>query len=364
MRVGILTGGGDCPGLNAVIRAVVRGLHNEGGAEVETLGFFDGFLGVIADRTCPLGPDAVSGILPRGGTILGSSNRDNPFDFHGVIDGVQVDGDVTERVLDTVERNSLDALVVIGGDGTLSIADRFAGLGVPLVGVPKTIDNDLAATDRTFGFDTAVGICSEAIDRIHTTAESHHRVMFVEVMGRHAGHIALHAGTASGGDVILIPEIPFTVESICEAVEARRGRGKHFSIVVVSEGAAPLGGGQVFYRTVETGAEKGRLGGVSNQVAAEVEQRVGLETRTTILGHVQRGGSPSAFDRVLATRFGVCAARQVLSGNFRTMASLRGPTVRPVPLAEAVAEPARVDPQGELVSVARASGISFGDGSV
>ena len=360
MRVGVLTGGGDCPGLNAVIRAVVRGLHNEASGSIETFGFLDGFLGVITDRICPLGPDAVSGILPRGGTILGSSNRDNPFEFSGLIDGELVEGDVTERVLATVTRNSLDALVVIGGDGTLSIADRFASVGLNVVGVPKTIDNDLAATDRTFGFDTAMGICSEAIDRIHTTAESHHRVMFVEVMGRHAGHIALHAGTASGGDVILIPEIPFEVEEVCAAVEARRQNGKHFSIVVVSEGAAPVGGEQIYYRSVSTGAEKGRLGGVSSLVATEVEQQVGLETRTTILGHVQRGGTPSAFDRVLATRFGVCAARQVMAGNFRTMASLRGPSVRPVPLAEAVAEPKLVDPRGELVSVARACGISFG----
>lgn len=361
MKVGVLTGGGDCPGLNAVIRAVVRALHNEARGPVETVGFLDGFLGLITNHVRPLGPDEVSGILPRGGTILGSSNRDNPFDFHGRIDGELVEGDVTDRVLATLERRGLDALVVIGGDGTLSIADRFAGLGVDVVGVPKTIDNDLSATDRTFGFDTAVGICSEAIDRIHTTAESHHRVMFVEVMGRYAGHIALHAGTASGGDVILIPEIPFTSEGICRAVEARRERGKHFSIVVVSEGAVPAGGEAVYYRTVTTGAEKGRLGGISNLVARQVEEQVGLETRTTILGHVQRGGTPSAFDRVLATRFGVCAARQVVAGNFRTMASLRGPEVRPVPLEEAVAAPRLVDPNGELVSVARASGISFGD---
>ena len=361
MKVGVLTGGGDCPGLNAVIRAVVRALHNEGGGSIETVGFVDGFLGVITDRLRPLGIDAVSGILPRGGTILGSSNRDNPFDFSGEVDGERVEGDVTDRVLATLERRGIESLVVIGGDGTLSIADRFAGMGVRVVGVPKTIDNDLSATDRTFGFDTAVGICSEAIDRIHTTAESHHRVMFVEVMGRHAGHIALHSGTASGGDVILIPEIPFHVEGVCAAIEARRSRGKHFSIVVVSEGAIPQGGEAVYYRSVETGAEKGRLGGISHWVASEVEQRVGLETRTTVLGHVQRGGTPSAYDRILATRFGVCAARQVIAENFRTMASLRGPRVEPVPLSEAVASPKLVDPAGELVSVARASGVSFGD---
>ena len=361
MKVGILTGGGDCPGLNAVIRAVVRSIHHEGDDDVETIGFRDGFLGLITDRTMPLHSDAVSGILPRGGTILGSSNRDDPFDFDGKIDGARVTGDVSDRAIGVLDRHGVDALVVIGGDGTLSLADRFASKGVPVVGVPKTIDNDLSATDQTFGFDTAVGVCSEAIDRIHTTADSHHRVMFVEVMGRHAGWIALHAGTASGGDVILLPELPFTIDSVCQAIEDRRRRGKLFSIVVVSEGAAPAGGEQVFYRTVATGAERGRLGGICMALAPQVEARVGLETRTTILGHVQRGGTPSAFDRILATRFGVCAGRQVLAGNFRTMASLRGPVVRPVLLQEAVAEPHRVTADDPLVSVARATGICFGD---
>ncbi len=360
MRVGILTGGGDCPGLNAVIRAVVRTIETEGEGS-ETVGIVGGFLGLITDRTRPLNGGGVAGLLPLGGTILGTSNRDNPFDFDGEIDGERVTGDVTDRVLATVKKHSLDALVVIGGDGTMSIAERFLHLGVPVVGGPKTIDNDLSATDQTFGFDTAVGICSEAIDRIHTTAESHHRVMVVEVMGRHAGWIALHAGMASGGDVILIPEIPFTYDSVAKAVQARRDRGKDFSIVVVSEGAAPLGGEQVVYRTVATGAEKQRLGGVGNVVAREMEERVGLEARTTILGHVQRGGTPSSLDRILATRFGVCAARQVLAGNYGTMAALRGMDVLPVPITDAVAEPNHVDPNGELVSVARATGIRFGD---
>ena len=360
MRVGILTGGGDCPGLNAVIRAVVRTLEAEGDG-AEAVGIVGGFLGLITDHTRPLGGDAVSGILPRGGTILGTSNRDNPFDFDGLIDGARVRGDVTERVVSTVRRHALDAVIVIGGDGTMSIAERFMGLGVPVVGVPKTIDNDLSATDQTFGFDTAVGICSEAIDRIHTTAESHHRVMVVEVMGRHAGWIALHAGMASGGDVILIPEIPFHYDAIARAIRARQERGKEFSIIVASEGAAPAGGAQVYYRSVSTGAEKGRLGGISQVVGREMEERVGLEARTTILGHVQRGGTPSSMDRILATRFGVCAARQVLRGNFGTMAALRGQSVRPVPISEAVAAPNLVDPQGQMVSVARATGIRFGD---
>jgi len=360
MRVGILTGGGDCPGLNAVIRAVARTLQLEGEG-VEVVGIRDGFLGLIEDRMRELGPDDVSGLLPRGGTILGSSNRDNPFDFHGTIDGEEVHGDVTQHVLEVVRRRRLDSVIVVGGDGTQAIADRFADVGLSVVGVPKTIDNDLAATDRTFGFDTAVAVCSEAIDRIHTTAESHHRVMVVEVMGRHAGWIALHAGMSAGGDVILIPEIPFRIEAIAEAIQARCARGKSFSIVVVAEGAAPLGGEPTFYRSVATGKEKGRLGGIGHLVANAIEEAVGLESRTTILGHVQRGGTPTAYDRLLATRFGVCAARQVLAGNFRVMAALRGDSVVPVPLADAVAEAKLVRPDGPLVSVARATGISFGD---
>jgi ATP-dependent phosphofructokinase / diphosphate-dependent phosphofructokinase len=359
MRVGILTGGGDCPGLNAVIRAVVRTLEHEGDG-AESVGVLGGFLGLITNHTRELSGSAVSGLLHRGGTILGTSNRDNPFDFDGMIDGEHVTGDVTERVVETVKANRLDALVVIGGDGTMAIAERFLQLGVPVVGVPKTIDNDLSATDQTFGFDTAVGICSEAIDRIHTTAASHHRVMVVEVMGRHAGWIALHAGMAAGGDVILIPEIPFSYDAVAAAIQARCDNGKPFSIVVVAEGAAPAGGQQVVYRTVATGAEKTRLGGIGHVVAREMEERVGLEARTTILGHVQRGGTPSSVDRILATRFGVCAARQVLAGNFGTMAALRGMSVRPVPMTDAVAEPNLVDPDGELVSAARATGIRFG----
>ncbi|MDG2261829.1 MAG: ATP-dependent 6-phosphofructokinase [Actinomycetota bacterium] len=336
MKVGILTGGGDCPGLNAVIRAVVRALHTESQGTVETLGVLDGFLGLITDRTRLLDAEAVSGILPLGGTILGSSNRDNPFAFRGEIHGKRVEGDVTDRVLETLRSHEIDSLVVIGGDGTLSIADQFAAHGVRVVGVPKTIDNDLSATDRTFGFDTAVGICSEAIDRIHTTAESHHRVMFVEVMGRHAGHIALHSGMASGGDVILIPEIPFSVENICDAIEVRRSRGKHFSIVVVSEGAIPVGGASTYYRTVETGVERGRLGGISQIVATEVERRVGLETRTTVLGHVQRGGTPTAFDRVLCTRFGVAAIDAVVAGDWGTMVALQSDSIVRIPLSQVV----------------------------
>jgi len=362
-KVGVLTGGGDCPGLNAVLRAVVRTVQHEA-PHIELVGIRNGFWGLIANAIEPLGPDRVSGILPIGGTILGSSNRDDPFDFHGTVHGERLDGDVVDRVLDHAA--DLDGLVVIGGDGTqdighrLSVRARERGGHLGIVGVPKTIDNDLKATDRTFGFDTAVSVCSEAIDRIHTTAASHHRVMFVEVMGRHAGWIALHAGLSAGGDVILIPEIPFSVESVADAVLARKERGKGFSIVVVAEGAVPHGGDPVFKKASD-GSQRKSLGGIGRIVAEEVERLTGLEARTTILGHVQRGGTPTAYDRVLATRFGVCAARQVIASNYGVLAALRGKDVVPVPLVEAVGSQRLVDPESELVSVARATGVRFGD---
>jgi phosphofructokinase-like protein len=364
-RIGILTGGGDCPGLNAVIRAAVRTVTSEGGG-LEVLGIRNGFHGLIADVVVPLRPNDVSGILPRGGTILGSSNRDDPFDFSGVVRGEELRGDVCGRALATAGRHGIEGLIVIGGDGTQDIAHRLsvrateAGTPLGVIGVPKTIDNDLKATDRTFGFDTAVGICSEAIDRVHTTAESHHRVMFVEVMGRSAGWIALHAGLAAGGDVILIPEIPFSVRSVAAAVEDRRARGKMFSIVVVAEGATPQGSDPVF-QTASDGSKRKSLGGIARIVAEEVERLTGLESRTTILGHVQRGGTPSAYDRVLATRFGVLAAREAIAGRWGVLAALRGASVVPVPLVDAVGSPRLVDPGGELVSVARATGVKFGD---
>ena len=364
-RVGVLTGGGDCSGLNAVIRALVRTVQSEG-PDIELVGVRNGFHGLIADHVELLSPDSVSGILPRGGTILGSSNRDDPFDFKGVIDGETLRGDVCSRVLSNAAKHTLEGLLVIGGDGTqeighkLSIRSRETGGELGIIGVPKTIDNDLMATDRTFGFDTAVGICSEAIDRIHTTAESHHRVMFVEVMGRHAGWIALHAGLAAGCDVILIPEIPFSVRSIADAVESRRARGKGFSIVVVAEGAVPQGGDPVF-RTASDGTKRRSLGGIARIVAEELERLTGLESRTTILGHVQRGGTPSAYDRVLATRFGVLAAREAIAGRWGTLVALRGDSVIPVPIAGAVGAQRLVDPLGEMVSVARATGVKFGD---
>jgi 6-phosphofructokinase 1 len=329
-RVGILTGGGDCPGLNAVIRAVVRRLHAAGG---EAVGVHDGWRGLVDGRLAPLGAREVSGILPRGGTILGTT-RTNPF---------RVEGGV-ERVLTTFAREELDALVAIGGEDTLGVAARLhREHGFPVVGVPKTIDNDLNATDYTFGFDTAVFIATEAIDRLHTTAESHNRVMVVEVMGRHTGWIAVHSGIAGGADVILIPEHPITVEECCKLIEKRHRGGKDFSIVVVSEGY------ELSYESGERRLVAGearasdqfghvKLGGVGDSLAYEIEERTGFETRVTVLGHVQRGGTPTPRDRVLATRYGLKAADLVLGGAFGRMAALHGDAIVDVSLDEATSE--------------------------
>jgi phosphofructokinase-like protein len=362
LRIAILTGGGDCPGLNAVIRAVVKAAENEHDAEV--LGIRDGFEGFLAKGDSGISRidrRDIAGILPRGGTILGASNR---CDLFAVRRGDRV-VDESGRVPALLRRRRVTGLVVVGGEGTHKAALELVGLGVPVVGVPKTIDNDLDGTDVTFGFDTAVGVASEAIDRLHSTAASHHRVMCVEVMGRHAGWIALHAGLAGGADVILLPEIPYDPDRIAEKVASRRKRGRRFSIVVVAEGARRLDGKKV-YRTGEGLDPIGdRLGGLSFQVAQELAERTGLAVRNTVLGHVQRGGSPSPFDRVLATRFGIHAVRMVAERRFGRMASLRGGEVGDVPIAEAVARLRTVDPEGGLVRAAREIGVSFAaaDGS-
>lgn len=325
MRVGVLTGGGDCPGLNAVIRAVVRrGVRDHG---FEFVGFRDGWKGPLEGLTMTLGIQQCRGILPRGGTILGSS-RTNPF---------KVDGGV-ERIKDNLAAAGVDALVAIGGEDTLGVATKLAELGVHVVGVPKTIDNDLSGTDFTFGFDTAVNIATEAIDRLHTTAESHHRVLVVEVMGRHAGWIALHSGMAGGASSILIPEVPFDIEEVCADVE-RRFETSYSPIIVVSEGAMPIDGGDM---TLVSGEKDAfghvRLGGIGDRLASEIEERTGKEARAVVLGHVQRGGTPTAFDRWLATRFGLQAADAVRDGDFGTMMALRGTDIVRVPLAEGTAE--------------------------
>ena len=357
-RIGVLTGGGDCPGLNAVIRAVTKtALHRY---QLEVVGIRDGYTGLVQpDMTRPLTDADVSNILASGGTILGTSNRANPFQY--ATDDASPAQDRSRETLARIAALGLDALVVIGGDGTLSIAHRLAQLGVPLVGVPKTIDNDLAATDVTFGFDSALAMATDAVDRLHTTAQSHHRIMVLEVMGRYAGWIALRAGLAGGGDVILIPEIPYDPERICEMITTRRAHGKRFSIVVVAEGAAPRGGALVVKRLVSGSTDPVRLGGVGQQLANHLESCLKLEVRVTVLGHLQRGGGPTAFDRWLATRFGTTAVDLLVAGQHGHMVALHGTRIEAVPLGEAVATLRRVDPQGEEVASARAVGTSFGD---
>jgi 6-phosphofructokinase 1 len=325
MRVGVLTGGGDCPGLNAVIRAVVRKGVQEYGYDF--VGFRDGWRGPLENVTVPLGVDEVRGILPRGGTILKSS-RTNPFQVEG--------GD--DRITENLSANGVDALVAIGGEDTLGVATKLADLGVNVVGVPKTIDNDLSGTDFTFGFDTAVNIAMEAIDRLHTTAESHHRVLVVEVMGRHAGWIALHAGLAGGANVVLIPERPFDIEQVCAYVESRF-RTNYSPIIVASEGAVPRAGGDMTLQSDEVDAfGHVRLGGIGDLLAKEIESRTGKEARAVVLGHVQRGGTPTAFDRWLATRFGLHAITAVHDKDFGTMVALRGKDIVRVPLIEGTGE--------------------------
>jgi 6-phosphofructokinase 1 len=323
MRIGVLTGGGDCPGLNAVIRAVVRkGVQVYGH---EFLGIRDGWRGAVEGEMSPLGVPEVRGILPRGGTILGTS-RTNPYKIDGGPD----------RIKQTLRERGVDALVAIGGEDTLGVANRLAAEDVPVVGVPKTIDNDLAATDYTFGFDTAVNIAMEAIDRLHTTAESHHRAVIVEVMGRHAGWIALHAGMAGGANIILIPELPFDVDEVCAYVEKRFET--HYSpIIVVAEGAQPKQGTMSLQAGELDAFGHVRLGGIGQELAAEVERRTDKESRAVVLGHIQRGGTPTAFDRVLATRFGLSAIDAVHEGAFGNMVALRGTDIVRVSLAEATA---------------------------
>ena len=331
-RVGMLTGGGDCPGLNAVIRGVVRAGINR--HDLSLIGFRYGWAGAMSGDSVELGLEATSGILHRGGTILGTS-RTNPFKDEGG----------AEQVLATLERQEIDALVPIGGDDTLGVARRLhAEHGVPVVGVPKTIDNDLDGTDFTFGFQTAVQIATDAIDRLHTTAESHNRVMVVEVMGRHAGWIATYSGMAGGADVILVPERPFDISEVCERIQRRHSRGRSFSIVVASEGAIPRAGDGPASRRAERRLRPRAAGGIGIELEREIEERTGYESRVTILGHVQRGGTPTAYDRVLATRFGVAAAEAVAAGDFGRMVALRGTEIERVPIDEALAEPKLLDP--------------------
>ncbi len=355
-RLGVLTGGGDCPGLNAVIRAVVKSsIYNH---NYQVIGFNNGFKGLVENDAQILDDYKVSGILTRGGTILGTSNRDNPFDYlRNNSMSPQKGEDCSGQAVNNLEKWDIECLVVIGGDGTLMLAHRFSDLGVQIIGIPKTIDNDLPATDLTFGFDSAVSTATGAIDKIHTTAESHHRVMVVEVMGRNAGWIALQSGMAGGGDIILIPEIPFDYEHIVAKIMDRRGKGKKFSIIVVAEGAYPMGGDP----TYRAKGKNKRLGGIGQQVSDIIENKTGMESRATVLGHLQRGGSPTSFDRVLATRFGVKAVELFSDCSFNKMVCLKGNRIEAVDLSEAVKGTKLVDPYSEQVQAAIAVGTSFGN---
>jgi ATP-dependent phosphofructokinase / diphosphate-dependent phosphofructokinase len=355
-RIGVLTGGGDAPGLNAVIRAVVKTAYNHG---IESLGLEDSFDGLIEPgRSRVLTPKDVTGILRVGGTILGTTNRGNPFKYPVQTSaGTQ---DYSVRCVEMFHQLHLDALVVIGGDGTLAIAHEFSKRGVPLVGVPKTIDNDIVGTTNTFGFDTAVAFATDAIDRLHVTAEAHHRVMVVEVMGRYTGWIALYAGVAGGADVILIPEIPFDVERVAARITSREKRGARFSIVVVAEGAAPRGGKLTLQQEASRAGEE-RLGGIGHIVARDIARLTGKESRNVVLGHLQRGGAPTSFDRMLATRFGGMAVELLLAGESDKMVAFQPPEIGWVPLAEVVGRIRFVPPDGDVVRTARALGIGFGD---
>lgn len=353
--IGVCNGGGDCPGLNAVIRAVVRSAKLEYGWRV--IGVTNGFNGLIwPEQSDELTLESIRGILPRGGTILGTTNRGNPFKFPVENNGKTLIEDCSLRCLEGMEKLGIEAMVVIGGDGTLTIAHELAKIGMKVVGVPKTIDNDLQATEFTFGFDTALHVATDAIDRLHTTAESHQRVMVVEVMGRTAGWIALHSGIAGGADVILIPEIPFTIETICESIRRRESLGRTFCLVVVAEGVnlpEQDGSGKPF--------PKPQPGQVGNSIGFAIREYLKKEVRVTVLGHVQRGGTPSPFDRTLATRFGASAVDLIACGEFGRMVCLRAGRIESVPLPDAIGALKLVDPCSDYVRAARAVGITFGD---
>ena len=359
-KIALLTGGGDCPGLNAVIRAVTRSaILNHG---IEVIGYKFGYRGLYTNDFTPLTINSVSGILHRGGTILYSSNKDNLFDYTVEENGKLVKKDVSDVAVENMRKENVDALVVIGGDGTLTSARDFARKGVNVIGVPKTIDNDLAATDATFGFNTAIEIATEALDRLHTTAESHHRVMLLEVMGRNAGWIALHSGIAGSADVILIPEIPYDINKVVEKIDERNKSGRQFSVIVVAEGAMPKGGGVTVSKIVEDSPDPIRLGGIGNKLAFDLEKIIkDHEIRCTVLGHLQRGGNTSTYDRILSTRYGVAAVELIQEGKFGRMVRLRGDEISDVALEDVIGYNKYVGIDSDLVQVAKKIGISFGD---
>jgi len=359
MRIAISTGGGDAPGLNAVIRAAVLSAINRGW---EVLGIKRGFAGLMGeDEVVTLTKESVRGIAHLGGTILRATNRGNPFHYpRKQADGSYLEEDRSDELIENARQLGIDAIISIGGDGSLDIAHRLCQKGMKIVGVPKTIDNDVSGTITTFGFDTAVNTAIEAIDKLHTTAESHDRVMIMEVMGRDAGFIALHSGVAGTADVILIPEIPYDIARVCDKIRSRDAHGRHFSIVVVAEGAYPTGGAAHTMGESLPGQAR-RLGGVADSIAREIQTMTGKETRSLVLGHLQRGGMPTGYDRLLATRFGGAAVRAIADEKWDHMVALQTPHIVTIPIVEALREPKRVDPTHDVVQTARAVGISFGD---
>ncbi len=358
MRIGVLSGGGDAPGLNAVIRAVTKTAIFKYGWEVT--GIIDGFEGLLSPtKTRQLTSWNTRGILFVGGTILGTTNRGNPFAHKTIVSGKEIVEDMSSLVLANIKELGLDAMIVIGGDGSLKIGDGLYKLGVPVIGVPKTIDNDLMATHVTFGFQTAVDTATDALDKLHTTAESHQRVIVLEVMGRYAGWIALEAGIAGSADVILIPELPFSMEKVAEKLVERKKAGSKSSIVVVAEGAKPKGGEMAVREKAADGYVL-RLGGMGEIVAKEISRCTGIETRVTVLGHLQRGGSPCSFDRILATRYGAAAVELIAQKKYGEMVSYQPPAITSVPLESAISNLKLVDPEGELVKAAEGMGVSFG----
>jgi ATP-dependent phosphofructokinase / diphosphate-dependent phosphofructokinase len=359
MRIALSTGGGDAPGLNAVIRAAVLSAINRGW---DVLGIKRGFAGLLGeDEVVPLTRESVRGIAHLGGTILRTTNRGNPFHYPVLQpDGSYVEVDRSDELVENARKFGIDAIITIGGDGSLSIAQRMCDKGMKMVGVPKTIDNDVSCTVTTFGFDTAVNTAIEAIDKLHTTAESHDRVIVLEVMGRHAGFIALHSGLAGTADVILIPEIPYDIEKVCDKIRDRDRMGRLFSIVVVAEGAIPIGGRESIMGKSMPGQDR-RVGGLAGRLAYDIQQRTGKETRSLVLGHLQRGGMPTGYDRLLATRFGGAAVRAVAEGKWGHMVALQSPHIVTVPIVEVLKETKQVDPAHDVVLTARSTGISFGD---
>jgi phosphofructokinase-like protein len=357
-RIGILTGGGDCPGLNAVIRGVTKTAVTKYGMDV--IGFYDGFQGLIENRFTMLTFENVSGILTQGGTILGTSNKANPFEHIIIENGKTIVKDVSEETMELYHDLSLDALITVGGDGTITIAGMLAEKGANVIGIPKTIDKDLMETDTTFGFDSARHIATEAIDRLHSTAQSHHRVMIVEVMGRNAGWLALESGIAGGGDIILLPELAYDIEEIIRVVRQRSRFGKRFSIVVVAEGAKPMGGKQVVKKMVADSPEKVRLGGIGHQIANEIEKHTEIECRVAIIGHLQRGGTPTPQDRILATQFAVKAMKLVATEKFNEMVAIQGNEITSVPIAKVMGKQKLVPRDSDLIEAGISVGTSFG----